>query len=242
VRRRSVKRTTIRILLVLILGVVTTFGVAWGCMITRLLPDTSGTQGYAFEGGTNAGWWIGSVEVGFGWRSCALYTDLPWITGGRVTPEPLPDWIDQSTPHPPLLEGEVTAQVTCGWPNLCLTAQQRGTDNTEAYIARGGPVQPGVGAQEVLWDAWDHAINLSPQDRAFTRRFAAIPLGIIWPAFLMNVVLYTSAWLALWLLTFGARRFVRFSRGRCVTCGYDLRGQTDNACSECGRGRIRDSY
>ncbi len=41
----------------------------------------------------------------------------------------------------------------------------------------------------------------------------------------------------LWLLVFGpftARRFIRRKRGRCINCGYDLRGDFSAGCSECG--------
>ena len=66
-----------------------------------------------------------------------------------------------------------------------------------------------------------------------------LPLRPIWPGFAINTLFYAAI---LWLLTFGpfaTRRFIRDKRGRCVKCGYDLRGSSGGGggCPECGWGR-----
>jgi hypothetical protein len=66
------------------------------------------------------------------------------------------------------------------------------------------------------------------------RRLPVLP---IWPGFAINTLFYA---LILWLLyctPFVARRLIRIKRGRCPKCGYDLRGELDAGCSECGWGR-----
>ena len=62
------------------------------------------------------------------------------------------------------------------------------------------------------------------------------PLRPIWPGFAINTVLYATI---LWLLTLASiasRRFDRRKRGRCINCGYDLRGASGGGgvCPECG--------
>ncbi len=63
-----------------------------------------------------------------------------------------------------------------------------------------------------------------------------LPVQPIWPGFAINTIFYAAI---LWLLTFGpfmARRYIRHKRGRCINCGYDLRGTFGGGgvCPECG--------
>ena len=78
-------------------------------------------------------------------------------------------------------------------------------------------------------------VRASPHDR-----LAIVPL---WPGFAINTIFYAAA---LWLVFCAAPGFVRRRigrrRGRCLHCGYDLRGQRPGAeagasrkCPECGR-------
>ena len=68
------------------------------------------------------------------------------------------------------------------------------------------------------------------------------PTRPIWPGFEINTIFYAAI---LWLpfTAFGRiRRRIRAHRGRCIACGYDLRGRergrgeadASNACPECG--------
>ncbi len=64
-----------------------------------------------------------------------------------------------------------------------------------------------------------------------------LPLTPLWPGIAINTVFYGAI---LWLLVpgpFALRRYVRRRRGRCITCGYDLRGAFDEGCPECGWNR-----
>ena len=64
-----------------------------------------------------------------------------------------------------------------------------------------------------------------------------IPFRPVWPGFPINTLFYATL---LWLVTLGpfaARRVIRRKRGRCIKCGYDLRGTSGGggeACPECG--------
>ena len=68
-----------------------------------------------------------------------------------------------------------------------------------------------------------------------------LPLRPMWPGFAINMLLYA---LIAWLLIRGpfvarhySRREIRRRRGRCLKCGYDLRGDYDAGCPECGWNR-----
>ena len=64
-----------------------------------------------------------------------------------------------------------------------------------------------------------------------------LPVGLIWPGFVVNTVFYASIF---WLAFRGPpvlRRHLRRKRGRCIRCGYDLRGEYAAGCPECGWNR-----
>ena len=52
-----------------------------------------------------------------------------------------------------------------------------------------------------------------------------LPLRPILPGFIINTVFYAVIWFGVFFGVAALRRFVRRKRGRCVKCGYDLRGQ-----------------
>ena len=70
--------------------------------------------------------------------------------------------------------------------------------------------------------------------------FGQIPTKPIWPGFAINTFFYAAIVWGLWSSPFTARRMVRRKRGRCINCGYDLRGTSGvnsgggGVCSECG--------
>ncbi len=56
----------------------------------------------------------------------------------------------------------------------------------------------------------------------------------IWPGFAVNTLFYAAI---LWLVIpgpFALRRHIRRKRGRCISCGYDLRHADHDACPDCG--------
>ncbi len=64
-----------------------------------------------------------------------------------------------------------------------------------------------------------------------------IPYSPLAAGFLANTAFNA---LILWLLILGPlalRRLVRRRRGRCIKCGYDLRGDFESGCPECGWNR-----
>ncbi len=68
--------------------------------------------------------------------------------------------------------------------------------------------------------------------------FAAhpIPMRPIWPGFAVNTLVYGAACWMVFAVPRGARRMVRRRRGRCVGCGYPVKGL--ERCPECGAGTL----
>ena len=64
-----------------------------------------------------------------------------------------------------------------------------------------------------------------------------LPLLPLWPGFAVNTLFYA---ISLWMLVrgpFALRRHLRHRHGRCLKCGYDLRGDLAAGCPECGWNR-----
>lgn len=67
----------------------------------------------------------------------------------------------------------------------------------------------------------------------------AIPVTPIPAGLAINVAAFTAVWAMIWLLAGTTRRAKRRRGGRCVACGYDMRGLAGGAaCPECGRGAV----
>jgi len=64
-----------------------------------------------------------------------------------------------------------------------------------------------------------------------------LPLRPIWPGFVIDTLFYGVIWFGVPFGFTSAKRFIRIKRGRCPRCGYDLRGNLEAGCSECGWNR-----
>lgn len=112
-----------------------------------------------------------------------------------------------------------------GWPMLALQSRWLySLPNEEGWTERGtfaARYDYGIYAP-----AWMFRIKSADS--------VLMPVRLNWPGFAVNSVLYGGA---LWSLTLGPftlRRMLRKQRGGCVTCGYDLTGNTSGRCPECG--------
>jgi len=240
------KRWTLRILILLILGVVTTVGVAWGLAaavdMTWMEPQSvafrlppAGTQTRRVEyqhffnttGATRVVW----VEVVvFGMPTFATYVETPYTSTSRRLDSPnaraLQWCFRDDMPPDPLMH----VSDARGWPMLALSG---GLDLAPS----------GGGSRDVTRTYWTIAV-MKPDQMSWLypnvdcmRRF--IPARPIFPGFLVNTLFYAAMWFGIFFGVAALRRFVRKKRGRCVKCSYDLRGQFDMGCPECGWGRER---
>ena len=66
-----------------------------------------------------------------------------------------------------------------------------------------------------------------------------LPLRPIWPGFAANTLIYAALMWLLLAVPFRLRKLRRKRQGRCIKCGYDLRGHSSDSqspvCPECGR-------
>ncbi len=61
-----------------------------------------------------------------------------------------------------------------------------------------------------------------------------LPLLPVWPGFAINTLVYALAAMIVVGLWWLVRRAIRRMRGRCLSCGYDLRRDLATGCPECG--------
>ena len=109
-------------------------------------------------------------------------------------------------------------KVQAGWPARCLEAGWwKNTERRTSYV---------------------NAVPIYLPDNDLVVPFADfIPFGVKWLGWSINTLFYAAL---SWMLFFGPaslRRVVRRRKGRCVRCGYDLRGSGGAKCPECGRIR-----
>jgi hypothetical protein len=169
-----------------------------------------------------------------------MYRDVDRLTDAELRdfhenlrlsdPQLIPEWAVMHDEWPAGLarnanlweKGGMWHEMRMGWPWPCL---------------RGGYTTPdasGSGKTEELHGALPiirrvRYIRRNP----FGKGLVGMPLIPTWPSFLACVAFYGTL---TFLFSTGVRTFVRRRRhrhGKCLTCGYDLRGSSDR-CPECG--------
>ncbi len=112
-----------------------------------------------------------------------------------------------------------------GWPMKSMMST--------AYYARGYPflVVNGIPLKPAPAPAWSGALET----------YRGLPLKPLWPEFAINTATY-AAGIGIALTSVGcSKRLWRRKHHRCAVCGYDLRGQTELGCPECGAERVARS-
>jgi hypothetical protein len=113
-----------------------------------------------------------------------------------------------------------------GWPMLAAYYEIAAPDESGVYSVRGGMLVQ----------------KAPPVFKVSSLR--AIPFIPIWPGFALNTLFYAALAWGLWQLPLAIRRRRRRTTGRCVACGYDLKGlavgaagEPGHVCPECGGRR-----
>lgn len=136
-------------------------------------------------------------------------------------------------PQEARIQRYVTLEVlTSGFPMASFSGQRR----TERILvfSRRGQLRPRSSYNE-HW-RWAHQMSVFA-DPANSRHRPVLPLCPLWLGAAVNTLFYAGA---LWLPLagpFALRRCLRRRYGHCPSCGYDLLGELDAGCPECGWGR-----
>ncbi len=124
---------------------------------------------------------------------------------------------------------EIVHLYRAGWPIRAMEGESRPTTTGKPEYAWAVPLSSIVTLRAVL------VVGKAKVWTSSATRL--VPLRPIWPGFLGNTVLYAVVALGMiggaWLV----RRAYRRWRGCCIGCGYDLRGDLDRGCPECGDKR-----
>ena len=64
--------------------------------------------------------------------------------------------------------------------------------------------------------------------------YVVVPTGIIWNGLAVNTLTFACLSWGVVSIAISARRYSRFTRGRCPRCRYDLRHDFSHGCPECG--------
>ncbi len=205
-----------------ILGVITSIGVAWTCSlwidldlsqpaIERGLFPSEPPQWRVFVWEQSGAAHVRSGE--------ALFPGL----GREQAAERVPIW-SRAASHP-----SEPPELAIDLQELWLVEEGRGWPFpamkwTANFNPRGrsGPVDEDVRAGYVI----DH--------RTPTGDPRVLPLMPNGSEFTYSSGLYGGIWLLIITVPFAVRRWIRWTRRWCLSCGYDLRGSVSERCPECG--------
>lgn len=142
--------------------------------------------------------------------------------------EILPGWgrtkshVDDTKISPSLLTYRIDSGS--GWPMIAMY----GTVDAELF--------PGGWLKQI--SRIDSAINIKhpygPLTGETWTTLSFLPTAILYTGFVINTIFYTMVVCSVWLLIRTLRRWRRSRAGLCVICAYDLRGDLENGCPECG--------
>ncbi len=245
--------SVVKIVVFLFFGAVTTVAVAWVCAIDRhgqpLTPSQIQTnrvwdQSRVFVPPKSE--WMAIVELSatghtersyfslrndlFTPASPRLELDTTSVPGSRRGST---EWIGirqtmeyniwnsarQAREDKCLGEWRMAARRSLGLPFRALTGEERFlVDESSGNVLR-----------QVLG-----AICL-PQTKRSVEPIPPLPILPLWPGFALDAIIYAVALWTLSSMPFVLRRLIRRRRGRCIHCGYDLRGTLSQGCPECGK-------
>lgn len=214
----------IRALVSIILGVMTTVGVAWGLAMLQTWGDPIGGQEVMAPQGSD----LKTVDVQQVWQSGVVMRNvmagsepdegggnlmLPWTAGIRVGLKREEVDMSWGLARRALVKGEQVfgGEEARGWP--CVALYSMSMRLTDPPSRRGG-------------------VRVRKDPQGLDDRF--LPLVPIWRGFAIDSTLYGSAWMVVLTVPGVLRGAIRKRRGRCPQCGYDLKRDFDAGCSECG--------
>jgi len=239
----GMNRRILTLVLFVLLGAAVNIAVAWGqpwiCQwVYRVWPERiTETDGYSRDGEDFRSWYVKrTTAVGFDrvlsqWCPGQDMYHMPPST--PPAEDVLPAWAAPARPGGEFPERDIVFRLldARGWPMLALRS------NLDwSFSGQSGPSVLTLG--QVVTVSSGYLLAHDRRRSALDIEWAqVVPLAPIWPGFLVNSLFYAAL---LWLVISGPfilRRFLRFKRGHCPPCGYDLRGAFHAGCPECWWGR-----
>jgi len=221
------------ILVLLLIGAVINVAVAWGCA-WRMDPN-SGVLARGVLNSPKGTWYVGrlsrvgATRYSSQWRSDFKREDEFIPNDGQSPRSIAPEWIDlESSDSIPTGQANLKVRFveTFGLPLNSLWCERRQTSIVVSSLVN----RPAKPVSETAVCAW----NL-PRERVSFMFAKALPLGVRWPEFVINTMVYAIVCGMVIVPVEAAWRNRRRRQRRCLHCGYDLCAATSATCPECGK-------
>ena len=233
------RRTALLVVLLLLLGLITTVAVAWfyAGIAHPALAENKLSWWSDSRYTLSNGWWIRE------WSGPGKRARLIRVADERrgfISPDEfeVPSWSVGNQ-----IASEASAEVfedERGWPFLSLRCTWH---EEQPFSLPNEPVDGGLSirALEPDWMIERTMMMGSPDmDYVHTDQHRALPLIPIWPGLLGSTLFYSLLWLPVVFVAGGlgvVRRRFRRAKNRCTQCGYSLHKLEADTCPECGWGK-----
>lgn len=215
----SLRSLTLRSFLCVALGLATTVAIAWACAAFVAFSDDRPWESATLRQDGAMEWKL--VQEAFG-RTRIAYIIGPPVPAGDALHVPLMDAFSILRPDDAGSIDEV------GWPFAALSCRSPRISIASATLA----AQVTISGRDL-----EGGFPLPDRVRAGAREWRALPYQPIWIGLILDVLVFGIAWMAILRGSGPVRSWIRRFRGRCPTCGYDVRAQFEAGCPECGWNR-----
>lgn len=201
-------RFKIMIVICILLGIVTTYAVAWSALWYTNLNYINSQSTEWYMGNSN---WVVIVIKHYCRETVALTTINSSATDTVLRDSRIPDWCTIENLPDTTVSNTAMAitENALGWPNLCL----RGKVISTTAINDGT-------TKKIEYYSYLPVLN--------------VPYKLIWFGFLLNLLFYTLIWICIIKIPGSIRYRRRLKHNLCLICKYDLRASPELVCPECG--------